>query len=243
MVKLLLMIIPVAIVIGAIIYFAFFYKQQVTSVALSGFDSAPYQTQIDTLKQRVSDLENKQSGLTPNNSSTNSKSSPAPTINPSDLGTRVTNIEKTLSDLQVKVALLQQASPALSTQVQTSSANKYPVYIPLGTGGQLGDKNWNTTGTYQVTIDSANYSGYKNMQLEVNAQMIQSGGQANFRVFNKTDNSAVSGSDTSTTSTSYVWISSNGFTLSSGSKTYILQIQSTEGVNTNIQSARIKVNF
>lgn len=245
MLRLLPFVVIIAGVIGAFIYVIFFYHPGPKGVILTGFDSASTQVQVDTLKDRVTDLENKISpGMNDKPQASNAPAilQQSTTSFSTDLNTKVTNLEKTVADLQIRVIKLENATPPPSTQV-SSSSNKYPLYIPLGTGGQIGDKNWNTTGTYQVTIDPANYPGYKNMQLEINSKMAQSSGQANFRLFNNSDNSALSSSDVSTTSSNYTWVTSGGFTLTSGSKTYILQIQSTQGYDVFLQNARIKVNF
>ncbi|MBI3486077.1 hypothetical protein HY025_04010 [Candidatus Daviesbacteria bacterium] len=246
MIKILPIILIVGVILGALLYIRFFQNQ--TNIKIASLTSTAQSTDSSDLKDRVGKLDDSVVTLAKQIVSINSILAKPGVVESSNnsalsLEARVAALETGLADVKVSLALLKATPAPATSQTSSTSTPSYPVYIPLGSGGQIGDRNWNSTGTYQATIDPGNYSGYKNMQLEINTQMIQSVGQANFRLFNSSDNSAVSGSDISTTSSSYVWITSNSFTLASGSKTYVLQIQSTQGYNINVQNARIKVNF
>lgn len=156
------------------------------------------------------------------------------------LETRVKNLETSVNSLKADVASLKSLT---SPTTQTSSTKKSPSYIPLGSGGNSTDKNYYNMGGYQVSIDPADYAGYTSMQLETTLNLNESVGTINARLYNSTDNSAVANSNVSTTATSATLVSSAGFTLVSGRKTYVLQVQSTQGYQANVQSARIRVNF
>ncbi len=152
--------------------------------------------------------------------------------------TRIKNLENTVVSLQGQIDTLK----GTSTQTPTSS-KKSPVYIPLGSNGTTNDKNWYSIANYQANINPGDYPGYTNMQLEMVMNLNEAVGTAKARLYNNTDSSAVSSSEVSTSATTATLLTSSGFTLPAGSKTYILQIQSTEGYTVNLQSARIRVNF
>ncbi len=152
---------------------------------------------------------------------------------------RIQSLEASLANLTSRISVLENSS---KTTTSTTSS-KAPLYIPLGSGGNSsGDRNFVTLPSYQVSIDPGNYPGYTSMQLEVNMKLEQSVGIANARLYNSSDNSAISAT-ASTTSSQYITVSSGTFTLPSGNKTYILQVQSTEGYQLTVSNARIKVNF
>ena len=152
--------------------------------------------------------------------------------------TKIKNLETALSSLQADVTALKGTS-----QTTPAPSKKSPVYIPLGAGGTADDRNYLSMNGYQVAINTTDYPGYTNMQLEVTMNLNEAVGTANARLYNKTDSSAVSSSNVSTTATSATLLSSGGFTIPTGSKTYVLQVQTTQGYTLNLQSARIKVNF
>lgn len=165
-------------------------------------------------------------------------SAPTPPIGtPIVLDARVGALEATITDLKARILSLEKATP----NTQTVGAKLATVYIPLGTGGTSGDKNWIENSNYGATIDPAEYPGYSSMQLEVNFRMTQKSGTAYARLYNMTDSSAKE--QVSTTSDSFSWQTSYSFTLPAGKKIYTLQTKSSEGAEIQLQSARIKVNF
>lgn len=147
--------------------------------------------------------------------------------------------DASITELKARVSLLEKATPG---SVSSTTA-KNPVYIPLGSNsGPWSDQNWNTLNEYEVLINPANYVGYSSMQLEVNFRIIELAGTASVRLYNVSDNTAIS-SQLDATSTVFGLYTSSTFTLSSGSKTYKLQAKSSAGKDLYIQTARIKVNF
>lgn len=155
----------------------------------------------------------------------------------STLDTRVKAVESALTELKVRVSSLEKTN----TSPQTSTS-KSTVYIPLGSGGKWGDKDWYTTQEYEVSLNPDNYPGYTGMVLEVTFRLGESVGTGSVRLYNTTDGSALS-SQVDSTSSSFSLKGSSSFTLPSGTKTYKLQVKSTQGAELFIQSARIKVNF
>ncbi|MBI2329904.1 hypothetical protein HYU94_00745 [Candidatus Daviesbacteria bacterium] len=161
---------------------------------------------------------------------------PIPTGAPSVLDPGVAALESAVADLKTRVESLEKGTTVSPGTTKSSTA-----YIPLGTGGGGADKGWVSINSYGATIDPAEYPGYSTMQLEVNLRLTQKVGTAYARLYNSTDQTAKE--QVSTTSDSFSWQSSTGFTLPSGKKSYTLQMKSTDGTDVQLQSARIKVNF
>lgn len=163
-----------------------------------------------------------------------------------------TNLEGRVKTLENQVNQLKSSTSQVQTTTQTSATTpaptsvatkKSPLYIPLSSGGSANDQNWYTIAGYEASIDPADYPGYTSMQLEVSLRLVEPTGTAYARVYNATDNSAVSSSEASTTSSTIVLTSSSGFTLPAGRKTYRMQTKSSNNIEIQLQNARIKVNF
>lgn len=233
---LLIVFIPTILIIGGFLYFRF------QSSDLTSPDSTKESENIEepqevpktlpdgSLEDRVKTLEKEVGTI---NTKTTSSSQPQ-SDNPLD--SRIEALEAAVISLNSKVSNLEKATPQMVSSSQTT------VYIPLGSGGYWGNTDWYSLAEYEISLDPSNYPGYKGMQLEVIFRLAEAVGTGYVRLFNVTDNSAVSG-ELSTTSTTYGLKTTSSFTLSSGSKTYKLQIKSSQGKDLYIQSARIKVNF
>lgn len=178
----------------------------------------------DTITKLVSQINTLKSSNSPSNNSTSSDS-------------RIANAEAAVTDLKARVSALEKATP-----VPVSVSSQSTVYIPLGAGGSWTDLDWNSLAEYEVSLNPSNYPGYTGMSLEVNFRMVESAGTASVRLYNMTDSSAVS-SELNTTATSFTLKTSSSFKLSSGTKTYRLQVKSSQRKEVFIQSARIKVSF
>ena len=189
-----------------------------------------------TLEDRIKALEDTINKLVPQ---VNNLKAQGPQIqSATSLDSRVTAVEGAVTELKARVSALEKNSPAPLT-----SGSKAPLYIPLGAAsGPWGSQNWNTVNDYEASINSDSYSGYSNMQLEVIFRLIEAAGTGSVRLFNTTDNASIS-SEVNTTSTSFGLKISANFTLPAGTKTYKLQVKSTQGKDLFIQSARIKVSF
>ena len=163
------------------------------------------------------------------------KSSSAQTGSSNSLDARLANVEAAITELKARVSSLEKVTPP-------ATSSKSTVYIPLGAGGYWTDIDWHTLTEYEASLNPDNYPGYSGMNLEVNFRLVDSSGTGSVRLYNVTDNSAVS-SQMNTTSTTFSLFSTSSFKLPAGTKTYRLQVKSTERKELHIQSARIKVNF
>jgi uncharacterized coiled-coil protein SlyX len=165
---------------------------------------------------------------------------------------RIKSLEAAIANLKSQVDKLSQAksTPLANntsfvkvTPSPSTTTKNPPVYIPLGVNGQAGDQDYYTLDTFEVTIDSGDYKGYKNAQLEVDMKLSEQAGTGYSRLLNATDNTPVSSSDVSTTSDKFNWQSSGAFQLGSGRKTYRLQVKNTDGKVLFVESARLKISY
>lgn len=182
-----------------------------------------------TLEDRIKSLEDTLTKLVAQVNSIKS-SSPVPVS--------LTNVESAIVELKARVSSLEKSSPAPSSFSKSST-----IYIPLGSGGgPWGDTDWHSLNEYEISLDPANYAGYSSMILEVTSRLVEAAGTGSVRLYNVTDSSATS-SQLDTTLSTFNLKSSSSFKLALGTKTYKLQVKSSQGKDLVIQSARIKVNF
>ncbi len=171
---------------------------------------------------------------------TTTQASPVPRNTGSTVSdSRIKDVESAITNLRARVSALEKATPS----VPAVTTSKYPLYIPLGSGGgPWGNADWYKLDEYMVTLNSEDYAGYSSMQLEVNFRLAEPTGKGSVRLYNVTDQAAVSSQVDNSTAT-FSTQTSGTFKLASGQKTYTLQMKSTEARSLFIQSARIKVNF
>ncbi len=186
-----------------------------------------------TLDDRVKSLEDLASKIVTQVNSVKSAKVDASSL----LDTKLNALDAAVTELKIRVSALEKPASA-----PTTNSGKSTIYIPLGSGGQISDTNWVTLSTFQISLDSAQYPGYTNMQLEVTMRLNQPGGTLYARLYNLSSGSATS-SEITTTSTSEQLVSSSGFSLSTGTKTYVLQAKTSDGSQAFLDYARIKVNF
>lgn len=243
MIKLLPVALVLVLMVGALLYLRFFWQsapensgKPIVELPLVSQISAPKPTAAVGSDDRIKVLEESMALLAKELNSLKSPNKSTQTNPASQTEAKIQSLESTIADLQ------KQLNEVKSTS-QTVSSKKSPLYITLGAGGSTGDKNWYDFDSYQLSLDPADYPGYTSIQLEVTAKLSQSSGTGSVRLFNSTDNLAISSSDTSTTSDKYTLMVSGSFKLSGGKKTYRLQAKSDQGFEFYIQNARLKVNF
>lgn len=164
-----------------------------------------------------------------------------------DAETRIKLLENKLSVLQRRIEVLEKSGGKTTTTTSTTSSSssaKSPVYVfSLGSGSSSVKTDWTTLENIDITINPGDYPGYKNMVLEVYMKLKDGNGTGYVRLFNSTDGTSVSASETTTGSWDYTWVASKEFTLSSGKKTFKFQVKSLTGYEVFVQSARIKVSY
>lgn len=156
---------------------------------------------------------------------------------------KASSASSAVDSLSASVTELKARVSALEKNPTSGSSGQSAVYIPLGSGGgPWNNQDWYSLNEYQVALDPANYPGYSGMSLEGVFRLTSAVGTASLRLYNSTDGSAIS-PEISTTSTTSSLKTSASFKLPAGSKTYILQVKSSQNQDVLIQSARIKVSF
>ncbi len=243
MIRFLPFILIAVVVLGGLGYWRFVATKQ--NLASPKADQTQDQTPIEvpktlpqaTLDERVKALEDLVIKIVAEvNSAKSAKIDAA-----ASLDTKLNALDAAVTELKIRVSALEKPSSA-STTSTTGGSGKSTIYIPLGSGGLIADTNWVTLSTFQISLDPAQYPGYTNMQLEVTIRLNQPGGTLYARLYNLSSGSATS-SEITTTSTSEQLVSSSGFSLSTGTKTYVLQAKTSDGSQAFLDYARIKVNF
>ncbi|MCL5675653.1 MAG: hypothetical protein M1120_00820 [Patescibacteria group bacterium] len=139
-----------------------------------------------------------------------------------------------------------EATPASKTQTQTVEKNVLPAnnasakeyFIPLGFGtSSKGD--WQNVDGMQATINTNNFNRIKSAVLEISANIPTGNETADFRLFNSSDQHPVWFSDTNISGGTTQFLTSAGFALDSGNKTYVLQAKTSLKYPVNINMARI----
>ncbi|KKR80209.1 MAG: hypothetical protein UU73_C0005G0035 [Candidatus Daviesbacteria bacterium GW2011_GWA1_41_61] len=238
MVKFLPLVLLISLMMGVLAYVRIYRVADKSSP----IDPLTTLTETFQLTQASPTPENLPAVISPASSSGKEKPSPTPSkIDSQDLSlktlqTQVRSLERTVADLQLQVNDLKEPKDTVST-------TKAPLYIPLGTGGASSALDWTAVDALQITLDPADYPGYKSMQLEVSLRVFQGNGKAYARIYNSDDKLALLPSEVSVTTESYSWVNSQGFILTSGKKIYKLQLKTNTGYEAGIQNARIKVNF
>lgn len=228
-------IIGILIILASIGYFLFFFNKP-TQPALANISP------VDS-----TDSPQSSPALAPTSSSTPLPSSASG--NEKILDTKITNLEKTVNSLNLQVTSLNQKYSTLSgTGSTTITPTPTPipnsaVYVTLGSNGQANDQSYTPIPGFAVTLNPADFPGYKSVTLEATMSRVQLGGTANLQLFNQTTGQAITASTVTTSSTTFQLVSSSPFQLASGSNTYVLTIQSSDNTNVQVNIARLKINF
>lgn len=163
----------------------------------------------------------------------------------SSLEDRISTLEAKIDDILERIKKLEE-KPATVVKTVTQTpipVKKPPLYIPFGGGATAVTQDWSTSDAVEVTIDPADYNGYSSMQLEASIKVLSGNGKAFARIFNNNEKLAILSSEVSTTSENYTWITSDGFKLPSGKKTYRFQLKTLSGYEASVKDSKLRVNF
>lgn len=147
----------------------------------------------------------------------------------------LTDLNQKINDLESKVdslessnsALLQKLNSLPSPNLKSSglqSSNKTPVLLPINPGGSINSTTWENLTTGTVTIDPADYPGYKNAYLIMNLSVYVGQGTAYAQLVNTQNGLAIIPSMVQTGSYQPVNLTSGPFQLPAGSNTYTIQM-------------------
>ena len=150
--------------------------------------------------------------------------------------TGITDINQKIEDLESKVDTLESSNSALLTkldQLQTSpksntsgqtNSNKTPVLLPINPGGNIDSTTWSNLTTGTVTVNPADYPGYKNAYLIMNLSVYVGQGTAYAQLVNSQNGLAIIPSRVQTSSDQPVSVTSGPFQLPSGNNSYTIQM-------------------
>lgn len=159
------------------------------------------------------------------------------------LESKITSLEDKVTTLQRQVGSLTSGISPTPTEAAATSTKKSPIYIPLGWVASSSVLDWTTVSTQSVVIDTADYPGMTSAQFEGRIVNYQGNGTCYARMVNTTDGTALLGSQISASGTDYAWVTSSGFSLNTGKKTYAVQLKTNTGYTAQISDAHLKINF
>lgn len=150
--------------------------------------------------------------------------------------TSLTDLNQKIDDLETKVDSLESSNSALVEQLSTlksqssknsnsqPSSKKNPVLLPINPGGSIDSTTWSNLTTGTVTVDPADYPGYKNAYLIMNLSVYVGQGTAYAQLVNAQNGLAIIPSRVQTGSYQPVNLTSGPFQLPAGSNTYTIQM-------------------
>ena len=140
-----------------------------------------------------------------------------------DLESKVDTLESSNSALIQKISTLQ--SQNSNTQYQApQTGKKSPVLLPINPGGNIDSTTWTNLTTGSITVDPADYPGYKNAYLIMNLSVYVGQGTAYAQLVNSQNGLAIIPSRVQTGSDQPVSVTSGPFQLPTGSNSYTIQM-------------------
>lgn len=128
------------------------------------------------------------------------------------------------------------SSPVLPTQPKTS-------YIPIGTAFSTTKTEWTDVLGGEVYIDPADYGEAPVFGFEVSVKIANKNGVAWVRLYDSTNNIAVSGSELTSTTSEYSTVSVSNLPFWSGKNLYRIQIKSTTSQEVSVTGGKVKVTY
>lgn len=156
---------------------------------------------------------------------------------------KVDVLESSNSALLSKISQLESAKSGKTTTI-ISSSKKSPVLIPINPGGNINTKDWTNLTSGSISIDPADFPGYKNAYLIINLSVYVGQGKAFARLINPSNGLAVLDSEVSTNSYSPVSLTSKAFKLPSGSSSYTIQLKTlVEGYPAQAADSFLQITY
>lgn len=137
------------------------------------------------------------------------------------------------------------ATPIASTQTTTTTTQKQTSFITMGATSTTTSTDWIDVPGSEVYIDLANdYSKSAYVTFSATLKVAHGNGQAFARVYDATNNIAVSGSELSTTNNmDEKQVTSGSLNLWSGNNLYKIQIKSLNSFEVTYVSGRLKISY
>lgn len=148
----------------------------------------------------------------------------------SDLSEKINNLETKVDTLESSSAALIQRISKLQSQnpgvknAPPQTGKKSPVLFPINPGGNVDSTSWTNLTTGSITVNPADYQGYKNAYLIMNLSVYVGQGTAYAQLVNSQNGLAIIPSRVSTNSYQPVSLTSGPFQLPTGSNSYTVQM-------------------
>lgn len=154
-----------------------------------------------------------------------------------------TECEKKI-DEKVSQAIAKLPTPKAGTTAKSNGATKTS-FISVGTSFSTTNTDWTDIKGGEAWVDPADYgsSGSPTFTWEVSLKIANKNGEAWARLYDTTNNIAVSGSEVSVTTADYTTVSSGNLPLWSGRNLYRVQIKSTTSQTASFVTGRVKVVY
>lgn len=136
-----------------------------------------------------------------------------------------------------------QVAPASSLPPSTTKKSLQVTFIPISQSGATTSTEWQDISGSDFYVALVDYGTPKSVTFEANLKSANGSGPAYARLYNVTSGVAVSGSEVSSSSTSYTLKSSGGLNLWSGNNLYRVQIKSHDSQEASFGNGRIKILY
>lgn len=131
-----------------------------------------------------------------------------------------------------------QAQPAVLAGSTTSTVKEH--FVPIGAGLNT-TSDWTDVPGATVTVDSTNYGSIKKVTLEASIYCPTGNQQVYVRLYNSTDKHPVWSSELSMAGSGPTLLTSPAIALSSGNKTYTVQMKSQLKYPAELKMARLHI--
>lgn len=148
-----------------------------------------------------------------------------------------------IDSLKKAIAAITPAADSLNSSGLSASLNEplaKEFIIPFGSG-KTQAKDWEDTAGLNAYIDSTNYQRIKSVKFEAAMRIPTANGTVFARLFNKTDGHPVWYSEVSVEGNTSALKQSQNISLDSGNKLYQVQMKTTLGYESLLDSSRIKI--
>ena len=153
------------------------------------------------------------------------------------------NLETQLSSLSAQVSQLSSVAPTTTpirtTTTNTSSTTKKVDSLLYVGNGTSTSHDWTDIPGASIIIDKSEYPPETGVRLESSISIVS--GEAYARVKNNTTGSIYHQTQTTHTSSTSSWKTSDTFYLSPGSNEYLIQLRSSNGEEVKLEASRLRV--
>lgn len=130
---------------------------------------------------------------------------------------------------------------ALAAAGPSSKKSFITTYLPIPGQGETMENRWTSIPGTSFWLNTADYPRLQEAYFESNLKLFNANGQAFLRLFDATAGIEVWGSEISTGSQSFVFLTSGKITLRPGNHQYVIQARSLTADTTIFNSPRIKL--